>query len=723
MAWWRNRRDERTRFFLFRVRGLRPAPPLRINALPANPRAPVRLPVSPSPIPEPGGRFETGLSGAAVTCVNVEQPPARSLETGIPLAVAPRTTGSDRVMAALPGVRVPTDGPNLADRLRFVLGLPLDRLLPGEGSLLEWPHALHPYQREGVEVLLTQPRVLLADDMGLGKTVQAITALRLLIHQRQVHSVLIVVPATLVDQWRREVDKWAPELRTVVVRGADRAALWYYHAHVKIVSYETLRSDWTGGATSGHPLRQHWDLVVLDEAQRIKNRDAEISQCAKRLLRGRSWALSGTPLENGLDDLASILEFVDHREDGSPQTYTPGPPLLQRHRELQLRRRKQDVLTELPPKRIVGVRLDLLPQQRAAYDRAERDGVVHLRSLGREVQIEHVLALITRLKQICNFDPTSTASAKLDDVRERMTELVAEGHRALLFSQYTNSDYGVGAAAEVLSDFSPLTFTGDMSHAERDRTVQQFRERPEHRMLILSLKAGGVGLNLQEASYVFHLDRWWNPAVERQAEDRVHRLGQTVPVTVFRYTCNDTIEERIERLLLEKQNLFDEIVDDVSIDLDISARLGADELFGLFGLEPSIRAGTAAARRTGLVLEERCASILAERGWSVERTPRTRDGGIDLIANRTDELGLGHRILMQCKDHAHPVGVEVVRELIGAAPAGETVDLILAVGGEVTRDARRLARDRGVHVWDGKALEVLEQAAPLRAGSQPEQRS
>ena len=711
MAWWRNRRDERTRFFLFRVRGLRPAPPLRINALPANPRAPVRLPVSPSPIPEPGGRFETGLSGAAVTCVNVEQPPARSLETGIPLAVAPRTTGSDPVMAALPRVRVPTDGPNLADRLRFVLGLPLDRLLPGEGSLLEWPHALHPYQREGVEVLLTQPRVLLADDMGLGKTVQAITALRLLIHQRQVHSVLIVVPATLVDQWRREVDKWAPELRTVVVRGADRAALWYYHAHVKIVSYETLRSDWTGGATSGHPLRQHWDLVVLDEAQRIKNRYAEISQCPKRLLRGRSWALSGTPLENGLDDLASILEFVDHREDGSPQTYTPGPPLLQRHRELQLRRRKQDVLTQLPPKRIVEVRIDLLPPQRKAYERAEREGVVHLRSLGREVRIEHVLALITRLKQICNFDPTSMASAKLDDINERMTELVAEGHRALLFSQYTSSDYGVEAAAQALSDFAPLSFTGDMSHVERDRTVQQFREHPEHHVLILSLKAGGVGLNLQEASYVFHLDRWWNPAAERQAEDRVHRLGQTLAVTVFKYTCNDTVEERIEALLSQKQNLFDEIVDDVSLDLDVSRRLTTEELFQLFGLKSAAAATDVPSRNTGLALEARCARILQKRGWAVQHTPQTRDGGIDIIGTRVDELGLEHRILMQCKDHARPVGVEIVRELIGVAPAGETVILILAASGGVTADARRLAGDRGVHVWDGEALDRLESAA------------
>ena len=279
------------------------------------------------------------------------------------------------------------------------------------------------------------------------------------------------------------------------------------------------------------------------------------------------------------------MEFVDNDGKEPPKRYFPGIELLNRHRELQLRRKKSEVLEDLPPKLETKLTIELGPSQFASYKKAEEDGIVYLRSLGTEVRVRHVLELITRLKQICNVDPETGESSKLDDIRERLLKLSAQGHKALIFSQYTNEVSGVAAAASFLPEFNPLTLTGDTPLEERSTVIERFRSRDEQKVLIISLRAGGLGLNLQEASYVFHLDRWWNPAVERQAEDRAHRMGQTVKVNVIKYSCARTIEERIDQILVRKQGLFDTLIDDVSLDL--STRLSGEELFGLFGLERS----------------------------------------------------------------------------------------------------------------------------------------
>lgn len=446
-----------------------------------------------------------------------------------------------------------------------------------------WPAPLRPYQADGATVLYRRDRLLLADDMGLGKTIQAAAAMRMLFQQQEIATALLVVPSGLLDQWRRELRLWAPELRVLLIRGSptERAWKWRADVGVKVVSYELLRLD---AGNPRAPCRTiQWDLVVLDEAQRIKNADSATAVGCKALQRRRSWALTGTPLENELDDLASIMGFVDQSQ-GPPVSAGDVADLRARHREVQLRRRKQDVLHELPPKQVINLELSLPPGQRAAYDRAERDGVVRLRELGAELRIQHILELILRLKQLCNADPVTGESAKLADVRERMEVLRSEGHRALVFSQFVDNDFGVGAAARALHDFKPLTFTGKLSTTERDEVLRRFRGEPSHAALILSLRAGGVGINLQEASYVFHLDRWWNPAIERQAEDRSHRMGQRHPVTVFKYTTLGTIEERIDEVLTAKQQLFDEVVDDVSID--IGGRFSKDQLLGIVGIDP-----------------------------------------------------------------------------------------------------------------------------------------
>lgn len=468
----------------------------------------------------------------------------------------------------------------LAERLWEVLARPPT---PGHDVHLRWAGNLMPFQERGVQALLESFRLLLADDMGLGKTVQAIAALRILRVRREMKSCMVVAPASLLNQWRHEVERWAPELTAIIIRGSatDRAWQWRAEKDVTLVSYETIRSDF-GGTEHSLLNRKSWDVVIADEAQRIKNRN-NTSNALKGLTRKRSWALTGTPLENDEEELASIMEFVDHSNDGLTVRYSPGAKLRNRHRELQLRRKKDDVLQDLPPKLIAKIPIELNSEQRRSYDRAETEGIVYLRSLGKEISIPHVLGLITRLKQICNADPRTGESSKLADIKERLHQLSSRGHKALVYSQYVHETYGVAAAAEYLEEFSPLTISGDTDPHDRTEIIERFKRDQKHKVLILSLRAGGLGLNLQEASYVFHLDRWWNPAVERQAEDRSHRIGQTVKVNVIKYYCTRTIEDRIDEILATKQALFDQLIDDVSLDL--SKQLSQDELYGLFGLE------------------------------------------------------------------------------------------------------------------------------------------
>ena len=472
-------------------------------------------------------------------------------------------------------------GQDLAGRLRAVLAAP--RTPPGgPGPELEWAGALMPFQQVGVRALLDRDRLLLADDMGLGKTVQAVAALRILAARDKAGPALVVAPAGVLDQWRRELAKWAPELSAIVVRGsaADRTWQWRARKHVTLVSYETLRSD-IGRIRALRPDGEIWSAVIADEAQRIKNRN-DTSRAVKTLPRVRSWALTGTPVENHEDELASVMEFVDHERNAPPVRYHAGPALRNRHRQLQLRRRKGEVLEDLPPKLETKLTVPLRTDQRRSYDAAEQEGIVYLRSLGANVTVRHILELITRLKQICNFDPRTGSSSKIDDIKEKLQELSARGNKALIFSQYTSDVSGIGAVANCLREFNPLVLTGETAPTERPALVDRFSNSDFHKVMAISLRAGGVGLNLQEASYVFHLDRWWNPAVERQAEDRAHRIGQRAKLNVIKYICADTIEQRIDRILEEKQQLFDELVDDVSLDL--SRRLSRGELLELFGI-------------------------------------------------------------------------------------------------------------------------------------------
>jgi SNF2 family DNA or RNA helicase len=439
---------------------------------------------------------------------------------------------------------------------------------------LDWPNPLFGYQKEGIERLITSRSVLLADEMGLGKTIQAIAALRILTARREIKSALIVCPVGLIAQWRRQIRIWAPDLPVSTAVGArdQRKAAWRANAMLYLSNFESVRADLWARSEAAY---RSWDVVILDEAQRIKNSKSGVATVAKSLERSRSWALTGTPLENRLDDLLSVLDFA---APGEFDPSTMGVGLRGLMSRVQLRRRRAEVLDDLPPKFASVIGLDLTATQRAAYRKAEEKGTVWLRSLGRELRVSHVLELILRLKQICNFCPETGDSAKLDDLRERLEEFRASDAKALVFSQFVEEPFGVLRLARELQEFRPLAITGGMDQPNRSAAFDSFERDQSRRVMVLSLKAGGTGLNLTAASRVVHFDRWWNPAVEIQAEDRVHRIGQTQPVEVFAYVCSDTVEERVAQILEQKRALFSDLIDGIPthalgrLDLDTLLR-------------------------------------------------------------------------------------------------------------------------------------------------------
>ncbi len=449
---------------------------------------------------------------------------------------------------------------------------------PGEASNeafgLPWPSRFFSYQKDGIERLLLGRSVLLADEMGLGKTIQAIAALRILAARHEVERALIVCPVGLVAQWRRQIRIWAPDLAIATAVGSrdQRMAAWRADAALTLANFESVHADL--GARSA--VRRRWDVVVVDEAQRIKNPRSDVAVALKSLERRRSWALTGTPLENRLDDLISLLDFTAPGEFDRRAMGVGFRGLMDR---VQLRRRRAEVLDDLPPKFASVIGLDLTATQRAAYRKAEEEGTVWLRSLGRELRISHVLELILRLKQICNFCPETGRSTKLADLRQRLDEFRASDAKALIFSQFVEEPFGVLQLAKELQNFRPLVIAGGMDQPSRAAAFDSFERDPSRRVMILSLRAGGTGLNLTSACRVVHFDRWWNPAVETQAEDRVHRIGQTRPVQAFAYLCADTVEERIAEILDEKRRLFSDLID--GVPARALGRLGLDSLLQL----------------------------------------------------------------------------------------------------------------------------------------------
>lgn len=470
----------------------------------------------------------------------------------------------------------------LKDRVHAVLQPPVSVLL---GDSRIWlPFDPFPYQFDGIHFLASRWSALLADEMGLGKTMQTIMALRLLLRAGAIRTALLVCPKPLVPNWLREFSLWAEEIPVTVIAGDGwaRRNLWLHDASpVKLANYESLSRD---QELLGER-EASFDLVVLDEAQRIKNRGSKTARVIHALRRKRSWALTGTPVENRPGDLASILEFVLRERPACEDR----PDLLRDAAlGILLRRTKEMVLSDLPEKMVRDVHVDLTPAQHESYVLAERDGVVRLNDLGDHITIEHVFELIRRLKQICNFDPATGESAKTQTLRCDLEEIAASGRKAIVFSQWVET---LARLEKSLTDFRPLLYHGGVPARQREQVLARFRDDPDRPVLLLSYGTGAVGLNLQFANYAFLFDRWWNPAVEDQAINRVHRIGQKEPVFIFRMTTPGTIEERIAAILERKRELFAQLVEDHDPRSSLeSTGLSREEVFGLFDLRVRGRA-------------------------------------------------------------------------------------------------------------------------------------
>jgi SNF2 family DNA or RNA helicase len=474
---------------------------------------------------------------------------------------------------SLTRLKPPKDLVRLEDRLYYVLQPPLEVLV--QSAKLTFPFQPFPYQMEGIAFLFARESAILADEMGLGKTMQAITTVRMLLLSSELQNVLLICPKPLVTNWVREFRQWAPEIPVAVIEGDSAKRNWIWsnpQAPVKIANYELLMRD----HETVHEQELHFDLVILDEAQRIKNRNSSTSEIVRSIPRDRSWALTGTPIENSVEDLVSIFEFLSPgylRDDMHLKS------LGKATRDYILRRTKDKVLTDMPPKLFRPAELELTADQRASYKSAEEDGIVHLSDLGESVTIHHVFELVLRLKQICNFDPLTGASAKLERLEADMEEIAASGQKAIIFSQWVETlDY----LNERLAAYRPLQYHGRIPSNQRDGVIDRFKNDPKHKIILMSYGAGAVGLNLQFCHYVFLFDRWWNPAVEDQAINRAHRLGVKQPVTVTRMMSLDTIEQRIHDVLEQKRELFNTLFAETGTPQNIG--LSQHEIFGLFGL-------------------------------------------------------------------------------------------------------------------------------------------
>ncbi|HEX3715118.1 MAG TPA: DEAD/DEAH box helicase [Trebonia sp.] len=502
------------------------------------------------------------------------------------LAVA---LGADGGTADLPLAEVAADG-WLGDLLSCQAD---ERLAP-----METPDGfrgtLRPYQQRGLAWLSFLGRLgigaVLADDMGLGKTVQLLSLLwkeresAALVRDDPVYPTLLICPMSLTGNWQREAERFAPELTVHVHHGAGRlagdelpAALGA--ADLVITTYQTVTRDLAGLS------QLRWARVVCDEAQAIKNHLSQQAKAVRALPAASRIALTGTPVENQLSELWSIMEFANPGLLGSAKSFRDAYAVpIERHgseeaaqrlrrvtQPFVLRRLKTDktIISDLPDKQEMKVWCNLTAEQASLYEATVTDMLAKIDGADSDISRRGlVLATMTRLKQVCNHPAQLLGdgsrldgrSGKLDRLEGLCEEIAADGDKALCFTQYAEFGRMLQPYLSARVGCQVFFLHGGTSRKQRDAMVARFQETDEPVLFLLSLKAGGTGLNLTAANHVIHVDRWWNPAVEDQATDRAFRIGQRRDVQVRKFVCVGTLEERIDAMIEQKKALAEQIV-------------------------------------------------------------------------------------------------------------------------------------------------------------------
>lgn len=501
-------------------------------------------------------------------------------------------------------------GPWLADTLKGLRGPEgLANVEPGA----ELKGTLRPYQQSGVRWLYLLYRLglgaCLADDMGLGKTIQVLSLLLVLKQRVQgtPRTSLLVAPASLLANWAAEIERFAPSLNVVIahpsampadeLRALDGARL--ANVDLVITSYGTLlRAPWMENF--------QWRLAVLDEAQAIKNPGAKQTRIVKKLNARSRIALTGTPVENRLSDLWSIFDFTHPGLLGSGKAFTTfakGLTTREHYRPLRnlvrpyiLRRLKTDksVIADLPDKTELKAYCHLSPAQAALYQRAVKDLSTQLEEEKGTEGIKRkgvVLKFLMRFKQICNHPSqwlgdaawAEADSGKFARLREIAEVIAAKQEKVLVFTQFRETTGPIAAFLGTVFGREGLVLHGGTPVAKRRELVRRFQEDDRVPFFVLSLKAGGAGLNLTAASHVVHFDRWWNPAVENQATDRAFRIGQKKNVLVHKFVCQGTVEDKIDQLIESKQQLVQDALEG-SAELQL-AEMSDRELLNLVALD------------------------------------------------------------------------------------------------------------------------------------------